>query len=85
MASRLGRPRRRTIALVIVAVLVLVAGGAAWYLQPQPLLPEAQESLGAKPDTVDVLLPKPQAPEALLETIERLLVGNDKSLSSGAP
>jgi dienelactone hydrolase len=51
VAPRLGRPRRRTIALVILAVLVLLAGGGAWYLQPRPLLPEAQASLGAKPDT----------------------------------
>jgi hypothetical protein len=51
VAPRLGRPRRRTIAFVIVALLVVVGGVGAWYLQPQPLLPEAQESLGAKPDT----------------------------------
>ena len=35
----------------MLAVLVLVLGGGAWYLQPQPLLPQAQVSLGAKPDT----------------------------------
>ena len=51
MAPRLGRPRRRTIALVVLALIVLLVGGGAWYLQPQPLLPEAQASLGAKPDT----------------------------------
>jgi dienelactone hydrolase len=44
------RPRRRTIALVFLALLVIGAGGAAWWLQPMPLLPEAQASLGAKPD-----------------------------------
>ena len=51
MAPRLHRPRRRTIALVLLALVVLVAGGAAWFLQPMQLLPEAQASLGAKPDT----------------------------------
>jgi len=51
VAPRLHRPRRRSIALVILAFLVLVLGGGAWYLQPMPLLPEAQASLGAKPDT----------------------------------
>ncbi len=30
---------------------MLVTAGGAWYLQPQQLLPEAQVSLGAKPDT----------------------------------
>ena len=51
MAPRLHRPRRRTVALVILALLAVASVGFAWYLQPQPLLPEAQESLGAKPDT----------------------------------
>jgi DNA-binding response OmpR family regulator len=39
--------------------------------------------LGAKPDSVDMLLPKPLAPDVLLETIERLLERSDKGLSSG--
>jgi dienelactone hydrolase len=51
VAPRIGRPRRRTVALIVAAVIVLIAAGGFWYLQPQPLLPEAQESLGAKPDT----------------------------------
>jgi pimeloyl-ACP methyl ester carboxylesterase len=51
VASRIGRPRRRTLALVIAVVVVVVTAGGAWYLQPQQLLPEAQASLGAKPDT----------------------------------
>jgi hypothetical protein len=51
VAPRLRRPRRRFFALVILAVLALVVGGGAWYLRPMQLLPEAQESLGAKPDT----------------------------------
>ncbi len=50
MAPRLRLPRRRTIALVILAVIVLFAGVGAWWLQPMPLLPGAQESLGAQPD-----------------------------------
>ena len=54
MAPRLARPRRRTLALLVFAVLVLAAIGGAWSFRPQPLLPEAQESLGAKPDTAFV-------------------------------
>lgn len=51
MAPRLRRPWRRTIGLAVLAVLLLAVAGGIWYLQPQPLLPEAQASLGAKPDT----------------------------------
>ncbi len=51
MATRLGRPLRRTLGLIALLVLVIAAGVGAWSLQPQPLLPEAQASLGAKPDT----------------------------------
>lgn len=41
------RPRRRTVLLaVLVAVAALVAGGA-WYVQPQPVLPEAASSLAS--------------------------------------
>lgn len=51
MATRLGRPRRRTLGLIALLVLVVAAGAGAWSVRPQPLLPEAQASLGAKPDT----------------------------------
>lgn len=51
MASRFARPRRRTLGLIALLILVVVAGGLAWSFRPQPLLPEAQASLGAKPDT----------------------------------
>jgi hypothetical protein len=51
VAIRLRRPRRRTLALVVLVVLAVLAGAAAWAFAPQPLLPEAQASLGAKPDT----------------------------------
>jgi dienelactone hydrolase len=51
VAPRPHRPRRRTIAVIVLALLVLAVGGGAWYLQPMQLLPEAQASLGAKPDT----------------------------------
>ncbi len=51
MATRLARPRRRTLGLIALLVLVVAAGAGAWSLRPQPLLPEAQASLGAKPDT----------------------------------
>ncbi len=54
MAPRPHRPRRRTVALVLLAMVVVVVGAGAWYLQPQPLLPQAQDSLGATPDTAFV-------------------------------
>ncbi len=51
MASRIARPRRRTLGLIALLLLAVVGGGIAWSFRPQPLLPEAQASLGAKPDT----------------------------------
>lgn len=51
MARRLHRPRWRTIAIAALAVVAVLVVGLAWWLQPQPLLPEAQASLGATPDT----------------------------------
>jgi hypothetical protein len=48
------RPRRRTVGLSLVAILValLVIGtaGFLWYAQPQPLLPEAAASQASTPD-----------------------------------
>jgi hypothetical protein len=46
---RLGRPRLRTVAIAVVAVLALVVAGLAVYVQPQPLLPEANASLASTP------------------------------------
>jgi hypothetical protein len=51
VARRIHRPRRRTVALVLLAVLAVSFAGVAWYLQPQPLLPQAGESLAPSPDT----------------------------------
>lgn len=39
------RPRRRTVAIVLLAVAALTVGGGAWLLAPQPLLPEATAAL----------------------------------------
>lgn len=49
---RLGsvRERGRLAALAVALVVVAGLGAAALALQPMPLLPEAQASLGAKPD-----------------------------------
>jgi hypothetical protein len=42
------KPRRRTIVLGIVAVIVVVlVGGLAWFFSPQPLLPEATAALAS--------------------------------------
>jgi pimeloyl-ACP methyl ester carboxylesterase len=46
---RLHRPRRRTVGIAILVVLGLLVGGFAWYVQPQPLLPEATASLASTP------------------------------------
>ncbi len=44
------RPRRRTVVLGILLVLIAaVVGGLAWFFQPQPLLPEATAALASTP------------------------------------
>jgi hypothetical protein len=49
-AGRRRRPRRRTVILTLVGVLVVaVVGGLAWFFQPQPLLPEATAALASTP------------------------------------
>ncbi len=43
-------PRRRTVVLGVVAVLVVaLVGGLAWFFSPQPLLPEATAALASSP------------------------------------
>jgi hypothetical protein len=43
-------PRRRTVVLGIVAVIVVaLVGGLAWFFSPQPLLPEATAALASSP------------------------------------
>ncbi|MCU0478425.1 MAG: alpha/beta hydrolase [Chloroflexi bacterium] len=49
-AKRRRRPRRRTVVLGVVAVLVIaLVGGLAWFFSPQPLLPEATAALASSP------------------------------------
>jgi hypothetical protein len=44
------RPRRRTVVLAVVGVLVVaLVGGLAWFFRPQPLLPEATAALASTP------------------------------------
>jgi hypothetical protein len=45
----IARPRRQTVAIGLLAALGLFVLGAAWWLQPQPLLPEANASLASTP------------------------------------
>ncbi len=41
-----GRPRRRTVVVgIILVVVVALVGGLAWFFAPQPLLPEATAAL----------------------------------------
>ena len=44
------RPRRRTVGIALLVLLAVVVGGFAWYVQPQPLLPEATASLASTPE-----------------------------------
>jgi pimeloyl-ACP methyl ester carboxylesterase len=44
------RPRRRTVGFALLAVVLVLVAGFAWYVQPQPLLPEATASLASTPD-----------------------------------
>jgi Alpha/beta hydrolase family len=48
--SRIHRPRRRTVGLVLLGIVALAVAAFAWYVQPQPLLPEAEASLVSTPD-----------------------------------
>jgi hypothetical protein len=43
------RPRRRTVGIGLVVLLAALVGAFAWYVQPQPLLPEATASLASTP------------------------------------
>ena len=47
------RMRRRTVGAILVVLLIVLTvlgGGFAWYVQPQPLLPEATASLASTPE-----------------------------------
>jgi Alpha/beta hydrolase family len=44
------RPNARLVGLVLIVALLAIVGGIAWWLQPQPLLPEAEASLASTPD-----------------------------------
>ncbi|HEX5827201.1 MAG TPA: alpha/beta hydrolase [Candidatus Limnocylindrales bacterium] len=41
------RPRRRTVGIVLLVLLAVLVGGCTWFVQPQPLLPEATASLAS--------------------------------------
>ena len=44
------RPSRRTVGIALLVVLGVLVAGAIWWLQPQPLLPEATASLASTPE-----------------------------------
>jgi hypothetical protein len=44
------RPRRRTVGIALLAIVAVLAGAFLWYVQPQPLLPEATASLASTPE-----------------------------------
>ena len=44
------RPNARLVGLVVIVAVLAIVGGLAWWLQPQPLLPEAEASLASTPD-----------------------------------
>ena len=46
------RPSRRTVGVVLLVLVAVLVGGIAWYVQPQPLLPEATGSLASTADVV---------------------------------
>jgi hypothetical protein len=46
----LRRPRRRTVGIALLTVVAIVVVAFAWYVQPQPVLPEATASLASTPE-----------------------------------
>jgi len=44
------RPRKRTVGIAILVVVAVLVGAFAWYVQPQPVLPEATASLASTAD-----------------------------------
>ncbi len=48
------RPRRRTVGIALLVVLAALVAVGAWYVQPQPLLPEATASLASTPEVTFV-------------------------------
>ena len=48
------RPRRRTVGIVLLVLVGVLVAALAWYVQPQPLLPEATASLESTPEVVFV-------------------------------
>jgi hypothetical protein len=44
------RPRGRTVAIALVVLVAVLAAAFAWYVQPQPVLPQATASLASTPE-----------------------------------